>query len=274
MDRLKGISVAVLGAGKIGSILASGFRDCGARVVATARSREHIERLRMMGFEATRDNRAAVEKAQVVVISVKPYQYPVLAREIGEVVEGKPVVSVMAGVTTRILRSTLRGAEVYRAMPNLNAAVKRSATGLVVPKGARFRDLVVSLFTCVGRVYEIPEQLIDAWTAVAGSGPAMIAELIDALLLGALAVGIPRELAYDAILQTLIGTAELLRAKPEHPAVLRDEVTTPGGTTIRALKVIEARGMKAAIIDAVEKATARARTLAREIEESLKENGL
>ncbi len=274
MDRLKGISVAVLGAGKIGSILASGFRDCGARVVATARSREHIERLRMMGFEATRDNRAAVEKAQVVVISVKPYQYPVLAREIGEAVEGKPVVSVMAGVTTRILRSTLRGAEVYRAMPNLNAAVKRSATGLVVPKGARFRDLVVSLFTCVGRVYEIPEQLIDAWTAVAGSGPAMIAELIDALLLGALAVGIPRELAYDAILQTLIGTAELLRAKPEHPAVLRDEVTTPGGTTIRALKVIEARGMKAAIIDAVEKATARARTLAREIEESLRENGL
>ncbi len=271
---LNGVRVAVLGAGKIGSILARGFRDCGVEVIATARRRERVEELQLMGLRATTDNAAAVRESSVIIVSVKPYQYPALAREIRGAVAGKAVVSVMAGVPLRLLRASLPGAEVYRAMPNLNAEVKRSATGLVVPEAARFRDVVVELFRCVGSVYEIPEQLIDAWTAVAGSGPAMIAELVDALILGALAVGIPRRLAYNAILETLIGTAEYLRSKPEHPAELRDEVTTPGGTTIRALKALEARGMKSAIIDAVEKATARARTLAREIAEALEEEGL
>jgi pyrroline-5-carboxylate reductase len=266
--------VAVLGAGKIGSLLALGFRDCGADVVATARRRERAEQLRAMGLRATLDNVEAVRGAQIVVVSVKPYQYPALAKQVGSHVAGKAVVSVMAGIPLRLLRATLRGAEVYRAMPNLNVAVKRSVTGIVVPPGASYRDLVLSLFRCVGSVYEIPEQLIDAWTAVAGSGPAMIAELVDAMMLGALAVGIPRHVAYDAILETLAGTAEYLRSRPEHPAELRDEVTTPGGTTIRALKALEAKGMKSAIIDAIEKATTRAKKLAREIEEELLENGL
>ena len=271
MFLLDSVRVAVLGAGKIGSMLAIGFRDCSAGVIATARRPERIEQLRAMGLEATSDNVSAVERASIIVISVKPYQYPILAKQVGGHVAGKAVVSVMAGVPLRLLRATLPGAEVYRAMPNINAAVKKSVTGLVTPSDASFRELVVSLFRCVGSVYEIPEQLIDAWTAVAGSGPALIAELIDALILGALAVGIPRHVAYDAILETLVGTAEYLRSRPEHPAVLRDEVTTPGGTTIRALKTLEAKGMKAAIIDAVEKATIRARTLAREIEEELLE---
>jgi len=269
--RFEGLRVAVLGAGKIGSMLALGFRGCGASVVATARRPERVEELRAMGLEATTDNVSAVKRASIIVVSVKPYQYPMLAHQIGNHVAGKAVVSVMAGVPLRLLRATLPGAEVYRAMPNINAAVKKSVTGIVAPKDAAFKDLVFSLFRCVGSVYEISEQLIDAWTAVAGSGPALIAELIDALILGALAVGIPRHVAYDAILETLVGTAEYLRSRPEHPAALRDEVTTPGGTTIRALKALEARGMKAAIIDAVEKATNRAKRLAREIEEELLE---
>jgi len=270
--RFEDLRVAVLGAGKIGSMLALGFRDCGARVIATARRRERVEELRAMGLDARLDNVAAVKASSVIVVSVKPYQYPALAKQIGPHVAGKAVVSVMAGVPLRLLRATLPGAEVYRAMPNINAAVKKSATAIVAPSDSSFRDLVFSLFRCVGTVYELSEQLIDAWTAVAGSGPALIAEFIDALILGALAVGIPRHVAYDAILETLVGTAEYLRSRPEHPAALRDEVTTPGGTTIRALKALEARGMKAAIIDAVEKATSRARTLAREIEEELLEN--
>ncbi|WP_168371177.1 pyrroline-5-carboxylate reductase [Pyrodictium occultum] len=269
--RLSDLTVAVLGAGKIGSIMASSFSSCGMHVIATARSRERIERLRMQGFEATSDNAYAVRKASAVFIAVKPYQYPALARQIEGHVAGKPVVSVMAGIPLRLLRKTLPGAEVYRAMPNLNAAVKRSATGLVAPPGAQYKELVKSILSCMGRVYELPEQLIDAWTAVAGSGPAIIAEFIDSMILAALAVGIPRDLAYDAVLESIIGTAEYLRARPVHPAQLRDEVTTPGGTTITALKIIEGKGMKSALIDAVEKATARAARLAREIEAMLEE---
>jgi len=267
--RLSNLTVAILGAGKIGSIMARSFSDCGIHVIVTARSRERIERLRMQGFEATRDNVYAVENASVVFISVKPYQYPDLARQIGGHVSGKPVVSVMAGIPLRILRKTLPGAEIYRAMPNLNAAVKRSATGLVAPGNAQYKELIKSVLSCMGRVYELPEQLIDAWTAVAGSGPAIIVEFIDSMILAALAVGIPRDLAYDAVLESIIGTVEYLRTRPVHPAQLRDEVTTPGGTTIMALKIIEGKGMKSALIDAVEKATARAKKLAREIEERI-----
>jgi len=272
--RVDGVRVAVLGAGKIGSIMAKGFQECGARVVATARRRERIEQLRINGIDATNDNVYAVESSSVVVISVKPYQFPELAREVREHVKGKPVVSVMAGVPLRLLSASLPGAEVYRAMPNLNAMVKLSSTAITVQEKAKFKDIVFSLFRCLGSVYEVPEKLIDAWTAVIGSGPAIIAEIVDALILGALAVGISRQLAYTAILEMLVGTAEYLRTKPEHPAQLRDEVTTPGGTTIRALKVIEGKGVKSAIIDAVEKATERAKTLAREIEEYLQNNTL
>lgn len=272
MYKLEGIRVAVLGAGKIGSILARGFRECGASVVATARRPERIEQLRLMGFEATSDNRYAVQSSDLVIISVKPYQFPELARSIKGSVNGKPVVSIMAGVPLRLLQRVLQGAEVYRAMPNLNALVKMSSTGIAVPPEPRYKDLVFNVFRCVGSTYEIPEKLIDAWTAVVGSGPAIIAEIVDALILGALAVGISRQTAYTAILEMLVGTAGYLRSNPEHPAVLRDEVTTPGGTTIRALKVIEGKGVKSAIIDAVEKATMRAKTLAKEVEEELEKS--
>ncbi|NOZ88662.1 MAG: pyrroline-5-carboxylate reductase [Crenarchaeota archaeon] len=267
-----GLTVAVLGAGKIGSIIAMRLAECGHRVIATARSGERIERLRLMGLQATRDNRRALLESQVAFIAVKPYQYPTLIREIEGATQGKVIVSVMAGIPLKLLTSTLPGAEVYRAMPNLNALIRRSSTALASPPRPQRRELVVQLLNCLGSVYEIPEELMDAWTATIGSGPAIIAEIVDSLILGALAVGIPRNLAYNAILDMLVGTAEYLRAKPEHPAQLRDEVTTPGGTTIRALKVIEGKGVKSAIIDAIEKATARARELAREIEKSITTN--
>lgn len=207
--------------------------------------------------------------SQIIIISVKPYQYPALAKQIHGHVKGKTIVSVMAGIPIRTLKKTLPGAEVHRAMPNLNAMVRKSATALSSEPDAQRKELVKELLSCLGSVYELPEELIDAWTAVIGSGPALVAEIIDSMILGALAVGMPRELAYNAILDMLTGTAEYLRTKPEHPAQLRDEVTTPGGTTIRALKVIEGRGVKSAIIDAIEKATKRAKELAREIDDKV-----
>lgn len=267
-----GLAVAVLGAGKIGSILAQGFRSCGYRVIATARRPERLEQLRLMGFEAYSDNKRALSEAQIAVISVKPYQFPELARQIRGAARDKVIVSVMAGVPLRVLRRALPGAELYRAMPNLNALVKKSSTAVAYQGEAPSKELVIELFRCIGNVYEIPEQLIDAWTAAIGSGPAIIAEIIDALILGSLAVGIPRQLAYNAVLEMLEGTASYLRARPEHPAQLRDEVTTPGGTTIRALKIIEGKGTKSAIIEAIEKATLRAKELARQIEESINQN--
>lgn len=134
--------------------------------------------------------------------------------------------------------------------------------------------MVIKLFKCVRQVYERPEQLIDAWTAIVGSDPAIIAELIDAMIPATLAVGILRGIAYNAILETLVGTAEYLCTPLKHPVILRDEVTTPGGTTIMALKIIETKGIKSTIIDAVEKAARRSKELAREIENLIENNYL
>ena len=150
VHRLEGITIAILGAGKIGSILARGFRECGAHVVATARRPERIEQLRLQGFEATADNVYAVEKSDIAIIAVKPYQFPELAKAIGGHVDGKPVVSIMAGVPVKVLSRALHGAEIYRAMPNLNALVRMSSTGIAVPRDARYRDLVFNVFRCVG----------------------------------------------------------------------------------------------------------------------------
>ena len=266
--------MAVIGGGKIGSAIARGLVGCGADVVVTVRSRESLERLSRMGLRATTCNRCAVEGAGLVFLSVKPYQFPSVAPEIAGGVAGKPVVSVMAGVPTRVLGRVLRGAEVYRAMPNLNVRIGRSLTALYSPPGARFYRLVRGALECFGTVYDLPEELMDAWTAFAGSGPALVAEFLDALALAAVAVGIPRDVARRVAAELLETTARYLLENPGvHPAELRDEVTTPAGTTIAAIRILESKGFKSAVIDAVRDATRRASEIAREIEAKLENNG-
>jgi pyrroline-5-carboxylate reductase len=260
------VRVAVIGAGKIGSAMASAFRDCGARVVATARSRERLQLLRNMGFEATSCNSCAASSADLVFISVKPYHFPHVAGELRGAVDGKPVVSVMAGVPVKLLVKALPGAEVYRAMPNLNVRIRRSLTALYSPPGAKHYELVRTALSCFGSVYDVPEELMDAWTAVAGSGPALVAEFLDALVLASLAVGIPRDIARRVAAELLETTAHYLIENTDvHPGELRDEVTTPAGTTIAAIRILESRGFKSAVIDAVRDATRRAREIAGEI---------
>ncbi|ABM80200.1 Pyrroline-5-carboxylate reductase [Hyperthermus butylicus DSM 5456] len=235
-------------------------------MVATARSQERLVLLREAGLEATSCNRCAVESADLVFISVKPYHFPIVARDIGGIVAGKPVVSVMAGVPVSLLQKVLKGAEVYRAMPNLNIRVGRSLTALYSPPNARHYGLVRRALSCFGTVYDVPEEFIDAWTAVAGSGPALVAEFLDALVLAALAVGLPRSIARRVAAELLESTARYLLENPDvHPGVLRDEVITPAGTTIAAIRTLESRGFKSAVIDAVRDATLRAGEIAREI---------
>ncbi|BEP17245.1 pyrroline-5-carboxylate reductase [Pyrofollis japonicus] len=240
----------------------------------TARSRETVEKLRLLGLESTNCNRCAVEKARVVFIAVKPYQFPVVAREISSVVKGRIVVSVMAAIPHRLLSRALPGAEIYRTMPNLNIRIRRSLTALYAPEDAANKELVKRLLECFGSVYEIPEELMDAWTAVAGSGPALVAEFLDAIVLASLSVGLPRDVARRVAAELLESTAHYLLEHPDvHPSELRDEVTTPAGTTIAAIRILESKGFKSAVIDAVRDATKRAVDLAKEIEEKVRQAG-
>lgn len=268
--------LAVLGAGKIGSAIIKAVIGSGlAEVTATGRREVTLENARRLGAEATRDNRAAVRWADVVVLSVKPHHFPRILSEVGpEPWAGKVVASVMAGVSLRTLRHHLRGAEVFRAMPNINALVGKSSTAVAGDRGSGNAPIIEKIFSTLGRVHWVPEDLIDAWTGLAGSGPAYIAEIVDGLILGALAVGMPRDLALETILDVLEGTAELLRRYRMHPAQMRDEVTTPAGTTIAGLSILEAEGVKAALIKTVKAATERAAEISRLIDARVKDHGV
>ncbi|MEM4020399.1 MAG: pyrroline-5-carboxylate reductase [Desulfurococcaceae archaeon] len=263
--------IAIIGAGKIGSAMIQAFRDCFRyiEIIATGRRESTLKNAELLGTIATRDNNEAVSSSDLVILSVKPHHLPDVIRQVNkDNWRDKIVISIIAGVRLDTLRLILEGAELYRAMPNINAYVKKSSTAIATLSESVHKDIVERLFTCLGSVYWVPEEILDAWTALAGSGPAYIAEIIDALVLGAVATGMPRDLAYKAILDVLEGTAILLRNKNEiHPIEVRDEVTTPAGTTIRGLMVFESRGVKAALMRTVEAAYKRSCYIGKEIDE-------
>ncbi len=270
---LSGVTLAVIGAGRIGQAIIRAAGRCVSRVIATGRRAETLEAARALGAEATRDNAYAARQADLMVVSVKPHHFPVVAPEIRGAVEGKVLVSIVAGVKLSTLRLAFPGAEVYRAMPNINALIARSTTALATEnnsKGPR-AGLVEGLFKCLGSVYWIPEEWMDAWTALVGSSPAFIAEIVDALVLGAVMVGMPRELAYKALLDALKATAEHLERSPAHPLQLRDEVTTPAGTTIYGLMKLESEGVKAGLMKVIEASTRRGSQLGESIDKMVRE---
>jgi len=252
------------------------FLQCfeGIHVYASGRRDETLVKASSLGAEAHRDNDYVVRNSDVVFLSVKPYHFPVLYSQVNRGSwEGKVVVSVMAGVKLETLEKALVGAEVFRAMPNINAFVGRSTTAVATNNVAvrnESRDLVDKLFRCLGTVYWVPEEYLDIWTGLVGSGPAFIAEIIDGLVLGAVASGMSREVAYNAVLDMIDGTVKLLKELKIHPIEVRDEVTTPAGTTINGLKVFESKGVKAGLMEIVETAYKRSVEIGNEVNKAIK----
>lgn len=267
-------TVAVIGAGRIGSAIIKALNECckDLRIVATGRRDETLENARLLGAEVTKDNREAVKQSDLVVLSVKPHHFPVVVKQTGrDLWMGKLAISVMAGVKLATLQSVLTGAEVFRAMTNINALVRKASTAIAtLNSNASSRRVVEEFFTCLGTVYWVPEEYLDIWTSLVGSGPAFMAEIVDALVLGAVASGMPRDIAYKAILDVLEGTAVLLKSVSTHPAVIRDEVTTPAGTTIRGLMVMESEGVKSALMKTIEVAYRRSAEIGSDIDQSIR----
>lgn len=208
------------------------------------------------------------------MLSVKPFHLPIVVEDIRGVVKNKTVLSVVAGVKTELLEKMLPGARVVGAMSNINAVVKSAITALTADRSADNEDRAVAeeVFRMLGDVVWIPEEYMDAFTALIGIGPAFVAELIDALVLGAVATGMPRELAYKAMLRLLEGTVRALEETRWHPAILRDLVVTPAGTTIRGIYTMELRAVKAALMETVQQATKRSIELGLEISNWLNKN--
>lgn len=274
---------AFLGAGNMARALIGGLlRDGhdGAETVAPASVRASRRTAALLdelaaafpGLVVTTDNRAAAEGASVVVLASKPQGFADVVADVKDVVRDDAlVVSILAGITTRQIEAAFgRPLAVVRTMPNTPALVDEGATALCGGRHATDAHLALAtkLFEAVGTVEVLPEALMDAVTGLSGSGPAYIYMVVEALTDGGVKQGIPRPIAARLAAQTVLGAARLVVETGKHPAILRDEVTTPGGTAIAAVADLEAHGLRTMLINAVGTATARSAELARLREEA------
>lgn len=263
--------VAILGAGKIGEsllagLLSSGWREPG-EVTVTGRRPERIHELTVRhGVNATLSNAEAVAGAGLVVVAVKPQDIETLLGEIGGLLtEEQTVLSVAAAIpTAAIERHLAPSVPVVRAMPNAPSIVHEGIAGICAGAHARDEHLALAeeALAHLGAVVRVSEPYMDAVTAVSGSGPAYFALLAEAMIEAGILLGLAREVTTQLVVQTMLGTAKLLRDEKMHPVELREMVTSPGGTTIRAIRELEQAGVRAAFLNAIQAAMERSRELA------------
>jgi len=265
------LTIGVIGAGQIGSAIARVLAETGRyRVAASRRRIEKVKDLERLGVKLTRMNREVAEESDVIFVSVKPYKVPEVLNEISDLLRDKLLISVAAAISISKLEKLAPEARVVRAMPNIALRVK--AGFIAYSRGSRVTDedikLVQELFSEMGYCMEVDESLIDAVTALSGSGPAYAAILVEAMAHAGLKVGLPRDLAYISSAYTIYGTAKMILDLELHPAMIKEMVLTPGGTTIEGIFYLEEGGIRAAMMKAVEAATRRARELAEKLNES------
>lgn len=225
--------------------------------------RRHLEE--RYGVRLTADNLEVVRGCDLLVLAVKPQIFREVVRGFAAAFTGENLlISLLAGVSTSALEEEFDGRpRVVRTMPNTPALVGEGATALCAGRFASPDDLLAArhLFETVGVVQVVNENLMDAVTGLSGSGPAYVYTVIEALADGGVREGLPRETALALATQTVLGAARLVRDSSEHPAVLRDRVCSPGGTTIAGMKALEEKGLRVALMEAVERAAARSREL-------------
>ena len=260
--------IAVLGAGQMGEALISGLLRAGcppATVVAAVRRADRAEALReAYGIEVL-GAAAAARRAETLLITVKPQDMAALLDEIRpEVTVGKLVISVAAGITTAFIGRMLKvDVPVVRVMSNTPVLVDEAMS--VISPGAHAGEehlkRAEELLRPVGKVLRIPESQQDAATALSGSGPAYVYLLVEAMVDAGILLGMPRSNALEMVKQAVYGAATMLRESGEHPVILREAVTSPGGTTINAIRELEKHGVRAAFLAAIEAARDRGREL-------------
>ncbi len=264
-------AIAILGAGKIGEALVAGLVSSKwakpGEIVATRRTEAALAALtERYGIRTTSSNREAVDGAPIVVIAVKPQDIEVLLGEIRDAIApSQTVLSVAAAIPTTLIEASLAaGVPVVRAMPNTPAAVHEGMAGISAGAHASEEHLAQAeeVLAALGRTVRVSEDYMDAVTAVSGSGPAYFALLAESMIEAGILLGLGREIATDLVVQTMLGTAKLLRDEKMHPVELREMVTSPGGTTIAAIRELEQAGVRAAFLNAIQAAMERSKELA------------
>jgi pyrroline-5-carboxylate reductase len=263
--------IAVLGAGNIGAALIGGILKGGVadreHLLATDLNAERVQEIaeRFSIAVTVGGNREAVQAAEVIILAVKPYTLPGVLVEIRDVLRDDQIlISVAAAVPIALIEKLIaRRLPIFRAMPNIPVVVDEGATA-VTSNGvgtAEQRRLVENILAAVGYVVFVEEEMMHAVTALSGSGPAYIYMVIEALIEGGLKMGLSRAIATRLTEQTVLGAAKLVRETGLHPAILKDQVITPGGVTISAIHELEKHGLRSMLISAIETATAKSRHL-------------
>jgi pyrroline-5-carboxylate reductase len=263
--------IAVLGCGKMGTILLESFLErkliTPQEAIATVQHGERSQALshELNGVPVSTDNRTAVAGAEIVLLCVKPQVLGQLLEEIAPAVNPTTlVISIAASTTTSFIQQKLgKNIPVVRAMPNTPAMVGAAMTAVCAGPAATLQHLETAkhLFESVGRALVVDEKHMDAITALSASGPAFAFVILEALAEAGVKVGLPREMATTLIAQTLFGSAKLALETGHHPALLKDAVTTPAGCTIEGLMELEKGGLRVTLMNAVIKTTIRAREL-------------
>jgi pyrroline-5-carboxylate reductase len=266
-----GLRIAVLGAGKMGGILLQAFLRSGLfsaeQIAVTVAHQVRAEALtKQFGLAVTTDNLRAVQGADIVLLAVKPTQVVQLVREVApSLKQGVFLLSIAASVKTTAIEEAAEGLmPVIRAMPNTPAMLGAGITALCRGRFVADEQLALAqkIFETVGRVVVVDEKHMDAVTGLSGSGPAFLYIILESLAEAGVNVGLPREIATQLAAQTAYGAAKMVLETGSHPALLKDEVTTPAGCTVDGILELEEGGLRVTLIKAVKRATERARELA------------
>jgi pyrroline-5-carboxylate reductase len=263
--------IAFVGGGRMALALAEGFVTAGLLAAneitvydPAPAAREQLA-ARIPGIQFADSATDAARSASIIWLAVKPQQAAAAGGEVAAVMAGRSLVSIVAGLSTGLLATLAGTPRVIRVMPNTPCLVGRgvSVTCRSAAVDPEVASRVQGLLAAVGHVHEADESLLDAVTGLSGSGPGFLALVVEALAEGGVRAGLPAPLALKLAVQTLAGTGSLLEQTGEDPAVVRDRVASPGGTTLAGLAVLEERGVRDAVAAAVVAAAVRAKELGR-----------
>jgi len=271
MESLKNKTIAIIGVGRIGGTIASGLIHnhviAPDKIMGSTRHEEQEAEVgKRHGIKMVHDNNTLVKNADIILLAVKPQNVKTVLNEIASNVKPEQIViALTAATTTHFIEENLKGSiPVIRAMPNTACLVNEGMTVLCPGKhaGKEHLETAKAIFKSIGRVEVIyQEEMMDAVTALSGSGPAYAYIIIESLAEGGVKTGLPRELATTLAAQSMLGGAKMVLETGEHPAKLKDSVTTPAGVTMDAIMELEDGGLRVALIKAIAKATEKSKDI-------------
>ncbi len=266
----KKMKVGFIGLGNMATAMMGGMLAKGMvkpnQIIGSDKSNETVERIaKISGIDATTDNKKVAKEADILFLAVKPNVFSAIIGEIkDEIRENTLIVSIAAGKTIGFIEGEFgKKIKLIRCMPNTPALVGEGCTGVCTNAQvtADEKEQVIGLLKAFGTASEVPETLMDAVVGISGSSPAYVFLFIEAMADAAVAAGMPRAQAYEMSAQAVLGSAKMVLETGKHPGELKDMVCSPGGTTIDAVKVLEEKGFRSAVISAVEACVEKSKSL-------------